>query len=494
MNLNLMIRRGVTLMETIFAIGVILTGLVGLTALIPIAAGNAKATMELDRSVSESTSMAAGSISRKFNRLTSLVIYDKPTAMSPAIATNPYGYAPTNFPQSVAWKLDTQMLTIPGIPPTFVTVGKLESPGYGHHPLGSGLTSGICIDPLGMPDASVWRASPDVPGTLGDPVTGAHPAVPATANAYEYSRFPYYSERYSVLTEPNAAVAAGVAPVWPMSPRMWRATFVSDLQDDDIAPVAPREQLPSYVARRLFQGFGGLSDLVGSENDDPRAVLLDRTNIGGAILDVGRNESSKYSWFATLTPPFLGGGPFRQSVVVVSQRVTHTPQRLGDPLALNQAAYAVTVDEDGNPNEGDNPNAERLAWIGQAIGFNGGSGGEVLMYGSAAVSPAVNPGEWIMLSRQPFAAGAPTGPAVHRWFRVLIVDEPVYGAVTSVLGEANWTGGADPYVWRRWVTLAGPDWSFGLGNTVAADLGDDTFCTIVTGAISVFESEVNLVP
>jgi len=276
---------------------------------------------------------------------------------------------------------------------------------------------------------------------------------------------------------------------------MWRATFVSDLQNDGVAPVTPRELLPSSVARRVFQGFGGLSDLVGSEADDPRAVLLDRTNIGGAILDSARNESSDYSWFATLVPPFLGSGPFRQSVVVVRQRVTHTPQRLGDPLALNQAAYTVTVDEDGNPNSGDNPNAERLAWIGQAIGFSGGSGGEVLMYGSAAVSPAISPGEWIMLSRQPYGAGGiPTGPAVHRWFRVLIVDEPVYGNVVAGLGEANWTAPNDPYVWQRWVTLAGPDWAFGLGNSAAADLRDDTFCTIVTGAISVFESEVDLVP
>ena len=61
------------------------------------------------------------------------------------------------------------------------------------------------------------------------------------------------------------------------------------------------------------------------------------------------------------------------------------------------------------------------------------------------------------------------------------------------LANYAWAGGTHN-VWRRWVTLAGPDWAFqdepaGTNTTPI----DDTFCTIVSGAVSVVESEV-LIP
>jgi hypothetical protein len=132
-----------------------------------------------------------------------------------------------------------------------------------------------------------------------------------------------------------------------------------------------------------------------------------------------------------------------------------------------------------------------LAWVGRAVGFSNGSGGEVLLYGSGAVDDSVKVGEWVMLSRQPYTGTplSPTGPAVHRWFQVLGVEEAEQGRVNADFNETNWTSG-DQVVWRRWVTLGGSDWSFGL--TTANDLRDDTFCTIVTGAISVFESDVTV--
>jgi hypothetical protein len=107
-------------------------------------------------------------------------------------------------------------------------------------------------------------------------------------------------------------------------------------------------------------------------------------------------------------------------------------------------------------------------------------------------------GEWVMLSRQPFdltvTPHLPIGPAVHRWYRVLRVGEPTYGLITTDLGEGNWpTAAGDPRVWQRTVTLAGPDWSFGISSP-NVELRDDTFCTIVTGAVSVSESEVTLLP
>ncbi len=465
-------RAGVTLMEVIFAIGIILTGLLGLAALIPVAANNAKLTLEMDRSVSESTSMSASGIARNFNRLSRIVVYDKQAAGSVLPYHRIPPYSPALFPATGAPESLQSMAT---------PFGVLNSPGFSHVTADAVVAAGICIDPLGLPEIANWNA----PGAL----SGAMPAIPASPSAFEYTRFPYYTERYNVLNAPNAPVVAGAVPAWPMSPRMWRATLSADLQDDGAAPVRPRELMPSYALRRIFQGFGDISAIAGEEPSDPKGVLFDRTRFGGpagTVYDGGRDNSSLYSWFATLAPPLLGGNQFRQSIVVVRQRSLVVPQRLNDPLALNESSYTVTEPEE-------NPSSERLAWIGQAIGFSGGSGGEVLLYGSAAVTTTIGVNEWVMLSRQPFSGAAPNGAAVHRWYRVLRVDDPEYGFVTSDFAEANWTGGGDPRVWRRWVTLDGPDWSFGL-TAPNSDLRDDTFCTIVTGAVSVFESEVTLVP
>jgi hypothetical protein len=466
-------RAAVTLMEVVFAIGVILTGLVGIAALIPIAANNAKATMELDRSISESTSAAAIGEALALNDLNSLVIFDKPAAESEMYVIGDYAYAPSNALRTIRWKTDLQTNydppigpPLPPLPPVIV-LGKLESPGYGHHPLGSGLTSGICIDPLGMPDPNL--ASPFA-------------AVNQNDSAFDYSRFPYYGERYNVLNEPNLQInnqtpPAATTPLWPMSPRMWRATLRSPLHTFS-STVLRHQLIQAATARNLFRGSGGISGLTSNQPEDPQSVLMSRTRLGGQVVDSAMDTSSQYTWFATLVPPFLGGNSFRQSIVVVRQRLAPVPQRAGDPLALQRANYTVESSRD-------NPSAERLTWVGDAIGFQGGAGGEVQLYGSQAVSDEVRSGEWVMLSRQPHVLTPtfqPRGPAVHRWFRVLRVGE------SEQVNNHAWPGGTHN-VWRRWVTLAGPDWAFQdeLSNTTPTD---DTFCTIVTGAVSVIESEV----
>lgn len=476
-------RDGITLMETIFAIGIILTGLVGLAALIPVAANNAKATLELDRSVSESTSAAANGLIRNFIEPNNMVIFDRPAAESYANTAGTYGYNPSGMLRTVRSKLDAT-------PP-----GKLESPGYGHMPFNSGLSAGICIDPLGMPNLALDSAFvSDANGVMppGSPIF-----IPAadTDTAFDASRFPYYGERYAVLASPNVAIGTANpaspppnATPWPMSPRMWRATLRAPMFED-IPLVRRHHLLTSAAVRNIFSGSGGLAPIDGAENSDPRSVLASRTNIGGVYVDGAQDRSTAYSWFATLAPPFLGGKTFRQSIVVVNQRVPPVPRRLNDVLALQKNPYAVS-----EPSE--NPSSERLTWIDplSPIGFNGGVGGEVELYGSQAISDEMVAGEWVMLSRQPHQSvttGAPpstvfvpTGPAVHRWFKVLRVSEPELHNNTSI-------GGAGSYrTWSRRVVLAGPDWAFHDEGTTNTTGVDDTYCTIVTGAVSVIESEV----
>ena len=464
-------RSAVTLMECIFAIGVILTGLVGLTALIPVAARNAQNAMELDRSITESTSAAASGVAHRLHDLQELVMLDKPAAGSSNYvngfsADHNYGYNPTGALQTVQLKMTSTL-----------SFGKLETPGYGHHDNATGLTSALCIDPFGVPSPALVAG-------------GLFANSNASDSAFDYSRFPYYSERYRVLSPPNASISSdgnpqvptGATPVWPMSPRMYRVTLRSPLVNARV-PMPNASLLPYSAYRVIFQGSGGLTKLEGGQDDAPRSILMNRTSLGGNTVDASRDSSGDYSWFATLVPSVFGGTDFRQSIVVVRSRLSPVPQRLGDPLALQKASHNVDDTDD-------NPTAERLTWIDPetVIGFNGGAGGEISVYGSQQVDDTIVQGEWVMLSRQrhelsPFT---PTGPAVHRWYRVIRVDE------SEQVNNFAWAGGTHD-VWRRRVALSGSDWAFdddyafdGVNDTAV----DDTFMTIVPGAVSVIESDV----
>ncbi len=475
-------RSGVTLMECIFAIGVILTGLVGLAALIPVASQNARDTLEIDRSISESTSAAAKGLVQSFHDLDTLVIFDKPVQGSTTYAGG--GYVPSDALQT----LEAKLAVAPAL--------KLESPGYVHMNVATGLSSGICIDPFGMPDLALMQST-DSYVTNADTNTPFY-APSATDSAFDYSRFPYFNERYNVLASPNLQINTPGGPVvtlptvprptrpWPMSPRMYRATLKSPMYASTI-PIRRFQLLTPVVSRGIFRGNGGLSFVKSNEDGLPRGVLTEPTVIGGSMIDAGRESASDYTWFATITPPFLGGDSFRQSIVVVRKRVMPVPRRLSDPVALQRTNYTIDDAED-------NPEAERITWIdpSSAIGFSGGSGGEVTVYGSQGISDQVSTGEWVLLSRQPHidaVAGAPfvasaNGPAVHRWYRVLSA-----GDAQRTAGFA-WAGGTND-VWYRRVSLAGPDWAFqdetsGTNTTPI----DDTFCTIVQGAVSVIESEI----
>ncbi|WP_146515731.1 type IV pilus modification PilV family protein [Rubripirellula amarantea] len=488
---------GVTLMECIFAIGVILTGLVGVAALIPIAARNAQATLELDQSINESTSAAASGEAKLINDLGRMVFFNKEAAGLGAYAPN---YGPSG-------QIETLLERV-------ITTG-LSSPGYSFDGQADLLTGSICIDPLGMPELSYLDGN-FVTGTPN--ASNPFLAVDVDDTAYDYSRFPYYGERYSVIAPPNESIsAAGATPApvgpptdadrimvpWPMTPRMHRTTLLAR----DIgaaAPIGRDELMSATVARSIFSGSGGLSGIAGSEDDSPASVLYRSTRFGGApndYRDSGRTFGSKYTWFATLVPSRNSANRFRQSIVVVRDRVSSVPRRNGDPLALQKTPY--TIDE-----ADDNPTGERVAWVYNTanapitgtinpIGFDGGVGGEITLVGSQAVSDEVVVGEWVMLSRQPhrqlspvFAVDppfVPDGPAVHRWYRVIRADDPIE-LTNFAIPDTSTTRD----VWARTIALAGPDWEFSpawevVPNTTAIN---DTVCTIVSGAVSVIESTV----
>ncbi|MDA8745998.1 hypothetical protein N9N28_15340 [Rubripirellula amarantea] len=519
---NTPVRFAVTLMECIFAIGVILTGLVGLAALIPVAGRNAQAAIEIDRSISESTSASAMGEIADLRNLDRLVIFDKTAAGQPTVPdpdrTNDGDllvYEPSQTMQII-----TSRLALAGDG----RFNHLTSPGY-MHGVGQGLTAGICIDPLGMPQpnfvasgSSNFVSDSYVEGGIGIEGLAGTPndqfqATLTTDCAFDYSRFPYLSERYRPIDLPNNAVAVGgynaatiigepPVPGEPMSPRMWRATLRASTQPFTMGQVKQNELITFRDALSIFQGSGSLAGLDANDKEDPRAVLMGRTSFGGTRADAGRERASRYTWFATLAPT-ESGATFRQSIIAVRDRVFTTPRRSDDPSALQKLNYTITDAED-------NPEAEVLTWIDpeSAVGFQGGAGGEITIYGSQAVSNEVADNSWVMLARQPHVittAGTDvvdsvSGPPMFRWYRVSRVGEVELESDIALFDDGNGPTifGTTAPVWRRRIALAGPDWTFDddtntNSGTERNDFTvDDTFCTIVKGAVSVIESEVFL--
>jgi hypothetical protein len=172
------------------------------------------------------------------------------------------------------------------------------------------------------------------------------------------------------------------------------------------------------------------------------------------------------------------------SIVIIRQRVVDVD-------------YPVTAPSGTPYGPQDNGVSERVAYVTAASGFSGGAGGTDHLTASNVTSLELAPNDWIMLSAQL------SGRAEHRWYRVVATDaEPEILIPDSDTflepGLSNLPAPSGVYrtgeVWRRRITLDGPDWSFNFQNaagtpiaTSDATFGDNTYATIVQGVVSVTE-------
>lgn len=134
---------------------------------------------------------------------------------------------------------------------------------------------------------------------------------------------------------------------------------------------------------------------------------------------------------------------------------------------------------------------------GKAVFDNAGLGGnDVVLFVPNSLAPSpdwlnVKPNQWVMMSAWPNlnspTAGGITNPvraqlAMVQWFRISSAGE-----VSRMLDSSgNMIG------WQRPVTLAGRDWNpYKFVDAVGAPLGNQScYCTIVDGAVGVFEATI----
>ncbi|HVX63312.1 MAG TPA: hypothetical protein VHC19_22005, partial [Pirellulales bacterium] len=119
----------------------------------------------------------------------------------------------------------------------------------------------------------------------------------------------------------------------------------------------------------------------------------------------------------------------------------------------------------------------------------GMGGGDAVLFvpSTLASSPDwlnVKPNQWVMMSAWPNLTAPPTGLTspvrgqlpIVQWFRI------------SSVGEISQTSGG----WQRPVTLAGPDWNpYKFVDAIGAPAGNQSsYCTIIDGAVGVFEATI----
>lgn len=384
-------RRGISLVEVIFATGVLLIGLMGLAAVLPVATNNARRSLESDRSKEVFLNQDANRALRGLQDVSLLDSYFKGenslttfTAKKQAFLSPPSG-------------------TLPGEPPSvFPTINVVGV---------SDLPPVFCIDPWFLTAAN----------TLRDDTTSDGVIYPG-CNGYDRSLFPCYDQAYDPTQSPSNELIRN--PAWS-GRRMPRISISS------VTSVAYNEV--------MAKDFDAIRVVLNPDDKSlPSALFVKRANDG--LTRTSTSLAGNYSYLMTMRRNGTGNvvvfkdrqvvidpaGDFGLNDVLQRQvppesKATETPRHKLTPYdaatfaEINQSIDRQTFSD------------ERLGWVTYAKNVLRGSGGSFEFKTSAYVDPNVAPGDWVMLLRRNYSyssAGPVEKDLAFAWCQVSSVDEP----------------------------------------------------------------------
>ncbi|WP_404306276.1 type IV pilus modification PilV family protein [Neorhodopirellula lusitana] len=336
-------------------------------------------------------------------------------------------------------------------------------------------TNQMSADPLDQVPTVTMPASDLIGGICIDPLYCANQAGTYTSFAsYDDRVFPYYVASHDPLLDPSDTNSASWAP--PM-PRLRRVGVIDPSTATIPATTIPR-LVALEIARELTQSANDLL-VVSTKADQAESATL--PGLGSGILGYGRRvPTGEYSWIATLVPT-QSNQYASLSVAIIRNRVTD--------IDFPVSAPPTPVQPDANGV------SERVAYVTYASGFSGGAGGVVHLTASGNTSAELAPNDWLMMSRV-----LPDGTQAHRWYRVVAIDADPEELVAYSNTELDSGGAALPTIsgspdrteralWRRRITLDGPDWEFDFTTGQISDgtFLDNTYVTIVQNVVSVTE-------
>ena len=457
-------RSGVTILEVMFAIFVVIIGLLGIASILPLAARNAS------DSNAHNNAQALGQ--RWFQSFFAFRLNEHDAFTSSQLGYNwqwyrDYGSTPSFelYHKSYADVDAATRTRVEILPGTNQSATKSNTAVrnlmrvWGHQ--------AVCIDPL-------FFTEPEVRQHTGGSSTGR-------PGGYRLAVFPYFNDNYNPLTDPFDPTNA-----WPDQPRMVRVTLGFG------TTTAPGSQ----VSRKLVEDIFSSPDDVSVDADEKDKTLAATRIFDSALAKA--LSSGQYSWLATLSPR----EPLPTDVLpanAASTALATSDEYLISLVVMNRRDRQFVAPGStllpGNPE--DKPGGERLVWVYPLSGsFTGGVGGRVRLISNAATRSVLHIGDWIMLGKHYLTD--PTDAArrysYFRWYRIIAVDEKTR---VGTLGDLS-PSGTDPYgagasmpVWSRDVVLEGPDFAL-LDPGPPPVIVPPVTGTLMSGVVTVVERNLTI--
>lgn len=458
-------RPGVTVLEVLFAVFVIVIGLLGIASLIPLASRNA------DQSNASNQALALGKIwvndflTRGFNDPDSFTANSSGYNWQWRNDVAPGGFI--NFQKSYLGTPLALAGTNTSSTNSAVTANQIVRI-WGHQ--------AVCIDPLFMANSDVVRRM-----NMGTDRYGS----------YRASVFPYFEDGYNPVTDPY-----NQASPWHDQPRMIRMTL--GLGDSfSLAPMRMSSKIISDI-------FASIDDVSAFTDDEDEAIAATRIYSTDGTFTSKNVMTGEFTWMATLVPEDVRPSTFDGVGGTAPTQLTTTNSYLLSLLIMHRRdrGFVPAVDSPVAGSDIDKPGGERLIWVTPLSGdFESGAGGQVRLISSAATDDNVHVGDWIMLGKHYLVDPGNTDHryAFFRWYRIIAVDaEAKRNTLANVLasGGNQFGTGADPYgnvgnlpVWSRDVVLEGPDWSF---TPSAGGILTPTTGTLMSNVVTVIERNINV--
>jgi len=422
---------GITIIEVLFSVGIIVTGLLGVAGLIMISGTQMSQGLEADSMSNAGLNAISEFDTRKMRRPDNLLWYNPSTnSFTSVLSSNLYGPGADNRWGTAGVDDDNN-----GV------IDDVTEAGYANDDLEP--SPSFCIDPFFI----------------------AQQVVDGNTNIYESNLFPGIQipaanpNQIALMRRVTLRNTSGIANVgYPAGTQ----NILSLLQSreiftikDDLAfnlPAAATE-LPQqlWITDQATANAASPRQTNGIDDDhDGVADEFDEAN-------VKRLNSAKTSWMATLTP--------NRNRMVTGNRQEPTDQYLLSIVIFNNRFINYT---DANAA----PVKERLLNI--AFLNRGFGGGEVRLSHTNPAALELKHGDWVMLSANSYVGSC------FRWYRISYIEDETR---TNIDSSGTVTGH------YRDATLKGPDWSRPEWHTTG---GIPTHVTFIPGVVGVFEKTIRL--
>lgn len=430
-------RTGLSILEVMVSIGILVLGLLGVVALIPIAAQKLRQGIALDDATAVARAGIADIQAREGNNIRKWLRYQPGAFAATAAGT-----------MNNLWGVQMQLDPYPpgnNTPSAYV------------HP-----TWAFCIDPMMHESVLVQSATNRQPNYFPyqpqTPTAGVFPTATEIRNGLPSTNFGRMVRVTMNWNQVDWRQAFGSPPLTPATLNVGLANSMC-LSPDDLLLTSPgQEPADGVLGVTVAQTDAPASqfDVSMSSWDTPAANRIKR------------NSESRLSWFATMVP--LPGSMtsglryYTLSVAVVERR---------DLIIDNTRETTVDQTEE----QYQTVESERTAGVRFIGGGLGGGEVQLVSYQPTAALGLKNlsrlrEGNWIMVS----GPANPTLGHIYYWYRIGSIDpEP-----SIVGGEAV-----------RTATLRGPDWPVGVSYIPAfpVPVGE---ATIISNVINVFEQTIEL--